>query len=65
MKLVPTRANGQYAFGLYMRYGNVYRPFNMPVLTLTPDGVSHVTAFFAVRGRNLGKGVRIPGSGGR
>jgi len=49
MKLVPTRANGQYAFGLYMRYGDVYRPFNLPVLTLTPDGVSHVTAFFDER----------------
>ncbi len=49
MKLVPTRANGQYAFGLYMREGDTYRPFNLPVLTLTPDGVSHVTAFFDER----------------
>jgi RNA polymerase sigma-70 factor, ECF subfamily len=49
MRLVPTRANGQYAFGLYMRDGDVYRPFNLPVLTLTPAGVSHVTAFFDVR----------------
>ncbi|NMO57879.1 sigma-70 family RNA polymerase sigma factor [Actinoplanes sp. TBRC 11911] len=49
MKLLPIRANGQYAFGLYMRYGDVYRPFNMPVLTLTPEGVSHVTAFFDER----------------
>jgi len=49
MKLVPTRANGQYAFGLYMREGDTYRPFNLPVLTLTPEGVSHVTAFFDER----------------
>jgi RNA polymerase sigma-70 factor (ECF subfamily) len=49
MKLVPTRANGQYAFGLYMRDGDTYRPFNLPVLTLTPQGVSHVSSFFDLR----------------
>jgi RNA polymerase sigma-70 factor (ECF subfamily) len=49
MRLVPTRANGQYAFGLYMRDGDVYKPFNLPVLTLTPAGVSHVTCFFDLR----------------
>jgi RNA polymerase sigma-70 factor, ECF subfamily len=49
MRLVPTMANGQYAFGLYMRDGEVYRPFNLPVLTLTPDGVSHVASFFDLR----------------
>ncbi|GIM95479.1 sigma-70 family RNA polymerase sigma factor [Paractinoplanes toevensis] len=49
MKLVPTRANGQHAFGLYMRDGDVYRPFNLPVLTLTKDGVSHVSSFFDLR----------------
>jgi RNA polymerase sigma-70 factor (ECF subfamily) len=46
LKLVPTRANGQPAFGLYMRDGDVYRPFNLPVLTLGPDGVTHVACFF-------------------
>jgi RNA polymerase sigma-70 factor (ECF subfamily) len=49
MRLVYTRANGQHAFGLYMRDGDVYRPFNLPVLTLAPDGVRHVTCFFDVR----------------
>ena len=49
MRLVYTRANGQHAFGLYMRDGEVYRPFNLPVLTLAPDGVRHVTCFFDVR----------------
>ena len=49
MRLIPTRANGQPAFGLYMRDGDVYRPFNMPVLTVTPGGVSHVTSFFDLR----------------
>jgi len=49
MRLVPTRANGQYAFGLYMRDGDVYQPFSLPVLTLAPDGVSHVSSFFDLR----------------
>jgi RNA polymerase sigma-70 factor (ECF subfamily) len=49
MKLVPTMANGQYAFGLYMREGDVYKPFNLPVLTLTTAGVSHVACFFDLR----------------
>jgi RNA polymerase sigma-70 factor (ECF subfamily) len=49
MRLVPTSANGQPAFGLYMREGDVYKPFNLPVLTLTPGGVSHVSSFFDLR----------------
>jgi len=49
MKLIPTRANGQFAFGLYMRGGDTYRPFNLPVLTLTPQGVCHVSSFFDLR----------------
>jgi RNA polymerase sigma-70 factor (ECF subfamily) len=49
MKLVPTMANGQHAFGLYMRDGDTYRPFNLPVLTITADGVSHVSCFFDLR----------------
>ncbi|WP_407652678.1 sigma-70 family RNA polymerase sigma factor [Amycolatopsis cynarae] len=46
MRLVPLRANGQPGFGLYLRDGEVYRPFNMPVLTLSASGVEHVTCFF-------------------
>jgi len=48
MRLVPTRANGQPAFGLYMRDedGRFY-PFHLQVLTLGPDGVEHVGAFFS------------------
>lgn len=47
MRLVPTMANGQPAFGLYMREGDgVFRPFNLPVLTLTASGVAHVSCFF-------------------
>jgi RNA polymerase sigma-70 factor, ECF subfamily len=48
MKLIPTWANGQPAFGLYMRSpeDGVYRPFNLPVLTLDGDRVAHVASFF-------------------
>ncbi|MEU4240767.1 sigma-70 family RNA polymerase sigma factor [Actinoplanes sp. NPDC026619] len=49
MKLVPTRANGQHAFGLYLRNGDVYEPFQLPVLALAADGVSHVSSFFDLR----------------
>ncbi|NJC73922.1 sigma-70 family RNA polymerase sigma factor [Planosporangium thailandense] len=50
MRLVPTRANGQPAFGLYMRGPDgTYLPFNLPVLTLGKDGVTHVASFFDVR----------------
>jgi RNA polymerase sigma-70 factor (ECF subfamily) len=65
MRLVATRANGQYAFGLYMRNGDVYRPFNLPVLTLTPAGVSHVTCFFDLRlFPTFGLPESLPGTGG-
>jgi RNA polymerase sigma-70 factor, ECF subfamily len=48
MKLIPTSANGQPAFGLYMRSpeDGVYRPFQLPVLTLRGDRVAHVATFF-------------------
>jgi RNA polymerase sigma-70 factor (ECF subfamily) len=47
MRLLPTRANGQPAFGLYMRGPDgVFRPFHLQVLTLGHDGVRHVGAFF-------------------
>jgi RNA polymerase sigma-70 factor, ECF subfamily len=48
MKLIPINANGQPGFGLYIRgVDGVYLPFNMPVLTIGPDGVvTHVSCFF-------------------
>jgi len=50
MRLVPTMANGQPAFGLYMLgEDDVYRPFNLPVLTLRGDRVAHVACFFDLR----------------
>jgi RNA polymerase sigma-70 factor (ECF subfamily) len=49
MRLVPTRANGQPAYGLYMREADAYVPFSLPVLALTPAGISHVACFFDLR----------------
>ncbi|WP_312989680.1 sigma-70 family RNA polymerase sigma factor [Crossiella cryophila] len=46
MRLLPVNANGQPGFGLYMRDGDVYKPFNLPVLTLGPNGITHVSSFF-------------------
>jgi RNA polymerase sigma-70 factor (ECF subfamily) len=46
-RLVPTVANGQPAFGLYMRsQDGIHRAFQLQVLDLTSDGVGHVAAFF-------------------
>ena len=48
MPMVATRANGQPAFGLYMRQPDgTFTPFHLQVLTLDASGgVSHVAAFF-------------------
>jgi len=47
LRLLPTRANGQPAFAMYMRGGDGgWRAFQLHVLTLTAAGISHVTAFF-------------------
>jgi RNA polymerase sigma-70 factor (ECF subfamily) len=49
MRMVPTVANGQPAFGLYMRSDEGdFEPFHMQVLTIGAEGVSHVVAFFEV-----------------
>lgn len=47
--LLPTVANGQPAFGLYMRGDDgVHRPFQLQVLELAADGtVDHVVVFFS------------------
>ncbi|MGZ4493311.1 MAG: sigma-70 family RNA polymerase sigma factor [Nocardioides sp.] len=48
MPMLPTTANGQPAFGLYMRTpAGDFEAFQLQVLTLGPDGVEHVAAFFA------------------
>ena len=47
MRMVPTGANGQPAFALYMRGPDgVHRAFQLQVLDLTGDAVGHVGAFF-------------------
>ncbi|KUI30774.1 RNA polymerase subunit sigma-70 [Mycobacterium sp. IS-1496] len=49
MRLIPTTANGQTAAALYMRNPETGRheAFQLHVLDVTPDGVSHVVAFHA------------------
>jgi RNA polymerase sigma-70 factor, ECF subfamily len=47
MPMLATWANGQPAFGLYMRQQDgSFTPFHLQVLTLGADGVEHVAAFF-------------------
>jgi RNA polymerase sigma-70 factor (ECF subfamily) len=47
MRMLATRANGQPAFGLYMRGPDgTFTPFHLQVLTIAADGVEHVGAFF-------------------
>jgi RNA polymerase sigma-70 factor (ECF subfamily) len=47
MPMLATRANGQPAFGLYMRQPDGdFTPFHLQVLTITDGEVSHVGAFF-------------------
>lgn len=50
MIMLPTSANGQPAFGLYMKdEAGTFRPFHLQVLTLDEALVSHVGAFFDPR----------------
>ncbi|RSM89606.1 RNA polymerase subunit sigma-70 [Kibdelosporangium aridum] len=46
MRLVPVTANGQPGFGTYWLRDGEHRAFNLVVLTLTKDGISHSTSFF-------------------
>ncbi|WAE71743.1 sigma-70 family RNA polymerase sigma factor [Streptomonospora nanhaiensis] len=47
MVLLPTRANGQPAFAVYMRGGDgVHRAFGLQVLDPVPEGVAHTVMFF-------------------
>lgn len=48
LRLVATEANGQPAFGMYLRAGGVYRAFQIQVVTVSEPGISHVAAFFDV-----------------
>ena len=47
MRMLATSANGQPAYGLYMRQPTgEFTPFHLQVLTITDGAVSHVGAFF-------------------
>ncbi|HEY3015765.1 MAG TPA: sigma-70 family RNA polymerase sigma factor [Nocardioides sp.] len=63
MPMVATWANGQPAFGLYMRTRKGdFVPFHLQVLTLDGDRVSHVGAFFDPRlFETFGLPGRLPG----
>jgi RNA polymerase sigma-70 factor (ECF subfamily) len=46
LRLLPTEANGQPAFAMYIRTAEGgWEAFQLQVLTLTAGGISHVTAF--------------------
>jgi RNA polymerase sigma-70 factor (TIGR02960 family) len=47
LRLVPTRANGQPAFGCYLpdAHGTIARPYGLMVLTLDGDRISAITWF--------------------
>ena len=45
MRLIPLTANGQPAAAMYMRDGAQHLPFQLHVLDMRADGVSHVVAF--------------------
>ena len=50
MRLIPVTANGQPGFGTYWRDAEgVYRPFNLVVLTLSAQGITHSTSFFDLK----------------
>ena len=46
LKLVTTTANGQAAFGMYLRGASQYDAFQLQVVDLGSDGIDHVVAFF-------------------
>jgi RNA polymerase sigma-70 factor (ECF subfamily) len=49
MRLTPLVANGQPAAAMYMREGDRHLPFQLQVLDMRADGVSHVVAFLDTR----------------
>jgi RNA polymerase sigma-70 factor, ECF subfamily len=50
LKMVPTKANGQPGYAMYMLGDDGdWHAFQLHVVTLTAAGISHVTAFFDLR----------------
>jgi len=62
MPMLATQANGQPAYGLYMRTpAGDFEPFQLQVLELDGDRVKHVTAFFDLRlFETFGLPARLP-----
>jgi RNA polymerase sigma-70 factor, ECF subfamily len=47
LRMLPTSANGQPAFGMYIQGADgTFTPFQLQVLDIGPQGITHVTAFF-------------------
>jgi RNA polymerase sigma-70 factor, ECF subfamily len=46
LRMLPTAANGQAAYGMYLRGEREYEAFQLHVVTLSDAAISHVTAFF-------------------
>jgi RNA polymerase sigma-70 factor (ECF subfamily) len=63
MPMLATQANGQPAYGLYMRTAQGdFAPFQLQVLELAGDRVRHVTAFFDHRlFEKFGLPMSLPG----
>lgn len=59
LRMVPTHANGQPAFGMYILDEGGFRPFQLQVLELRAGRVRHVVAFFDV---SLFRRFGLPGT---
>jgi RNA polymerase sigma-70 factor (ECF subfamily) len=61
LRLVSTRANGQPAFGMYLRDSQGHHAFQLQVVTIGSAGISHVAAFFDLSlFRIFGLAERLP-----
>ena len=63
-RVVPTRANGQPAFGLYMAdpHTGVYRAYGLHVVTIADDRITAVTGFHASVMPRFGLPRTLPGT---
>jgi RNA polymerase sigma-70 factor (ECF subfamily) len=46
LRMLATAANGQPAYGMYLRGEHEYQAFQLHVVTVSESGISHVVAFF-------------------
>ena len=63
-RVVPTRANGQPAFGLYVHqpHTGVYRAYGLHVVTIADDRITAVTGFAASVMPRFGLPRTLPGT---